>query len=648
MDFPMELTNPRLRRSIVTLLILSAGIIVYANTFQAPFVLDDTPSIVNNKAIRSLANFYPHGSGYFLPGRSVAYLSFALNYHFGGLDVTGYHAVNLIIHLISGLLVYALLRLTFCTPFFEDHHRQPTAGPETQPGILSFFASRRSFIPLFAALLFVVHPVQTQSVTYIVQRMTSLAAMFYLLSIVLYVMARLSGERGGSGEREPAEKEPATAAKVRIKPVLLIFGAVLSAVLAMLTKPIAFTLPLAVFLYEFCFFHGALRKRMVYLAPLLATLPVIPLTILGVGGTSDHILLDAGDQLRVGSDLSRLDYLFTQFRVLGTYLRLLVFPVNQTLDYDHPVYSTFFTPPVFFSFLLLAAFFGAALFLVLATRWAGSSSTFRARLPSCLVDPAARLVAFGICWFFLALSVESSFVPIVDVLVEHRLYLPSVGIAAAFAAALYLLAGNLSRPIGAKLLALVSLALVMTLGFATWQRNHVWGNAVRLWTDVVEKSPNKGRASNNLGVALEQAGRRTDAFRMMSRAIEVEPGYYKAYYNLADLYLIGDRPDDALPLLQAAIRLQPQFTEAYVKLGAALMRGGRFRDVIAFLEQNLDRVKEEPEARFYLGAAYAFLGNRQAAMRELDMLTRFDSAFAATLSGLLGSKSNHGFIHGSN
>jgi hypothetical protein len=78
------------------------------------------------------------------------------------------------------------------------------------------------------------------------------------------------------------------------------------------------------------------------------------------------------------------------------------------------------------------------------------------------------------------------------------------------------------------------------------------------------------------------------------------------------------------------------------------MRGGRFRDVIAFLEQNLDRVKEEPEARFYLGAAYAFLGNRQAAMRELDILTRFDSAFAATLSGLLGSKSNHGFTHGSN
>jgi tetratricopeptide (TPR) repeat protein len=139
---------------------------------------------------------------------------------------------------------------------------------------------------------------------------------------------------------------------------------------------------------------------------------------------------------------------------------------------------------------------------------------------------------------------------------------------------------------------------------------------------------------------------RSEAFNSQLRAISVDPTYYKSYYNLADLYLVSDQPARALPLLQSAIRLNPNFTEAYVSLGAALMRGGQFRETTIFLEQNIDRIGENAEAHFYLGSAYAFLGNREAAIRELEVVSRFDANLAATLSSLLGLNSNHGFSHG--
>jgi tetratricopeptide (TPR) repeat protein len=264
----------------------------------------------------------------------------------------------------------------------------------------------------------------------------------------------------------------------------------------------------------------------------------------------------------------------------------------------------------------------------------GPTSTSACSQPASLY-PCQRLISFGIIWFFLTLSVESSFIPLKEVINEHRLYLPGVGAATVFATAFCLVAMKLSRLAYAKLFVSVVVMIVMGLGFATIKRNHVWGNAVRLWQDVVAKSPNKGRSHNNLGVALENAGRRAEAIKTLSRAIDLDPGYFLSYYNLGDLYLVSDQPSTALPLLQTAIQLNPGFTEAYVGVGAALMRSGRFRDVIIFLEQNLDRIKGNAEAHFYMGASYAFMGNREEALRELTIVSQNDPELAATLRGML-------------
>jgi tetratricopeptide (TPR) repeat protein len=352
--------------------------------------------------------------------------------------------------------------------------------------------------------------------------------------------------------------------------------------------------------------------------------------------------------------MPRKVYLFTQFRVLITYIRLLVLPVNQNIDHQYPFYDKFFTTPVFLSFLFLTALFGLAAYLFRATRAGDASQSLAGRdhgVPSSSrgaanVDPALRLVAFGILWFFITLAVESSFVPLPDVIMEHRLYLPGFGASAVFATLLYLLVEKFSGPSIGRILFPVAIVLVLSLGFAAYQRNHIWRDRVSLWEDAVAKSPERGRTNNNLGVALAKEGRTKEAIKAFSTAIEVDPYYFRAYYNLADLYLAEGRPELSLPLLQVYQQLNPEEKKGYVLYGASLMRSGRFPEVISFLEQNIDRIGRNAEAHFYLGSAYAFLGNREAALRELNIVSSLDAKLAATLAGLLGRNSPHGFSNG--
>ena len=562
----------------VLVTIVLAGIVVYSNTLRVPFILDDIGWIVDNSLVHDLDNFWVRSTAYAkMPNRWLGYLTLALNYHFGGLDVLGYHLVNLSIHLGNGLLVYGLLRLTLRTPLFRSRNFGGD-GPAAE------------FIPLLAALLFVVHPVQTQAVTYVIQRLTSLATLFYLLAVVLYIRARLVIEEPASnprrGESGGVVGKPA---------ILLIAGSVVSTLLAMKTKEISATLPVAIVLCEACFFSGPWRRRIFYLLPLVATLPVIFVNFLPSGETTGSLLASLDDQLRARSTLSRLDYLFTQFRVISTYLRLLVLPVNQNFDYDYPVYNAFFTPPVFCSFLLLAALLAGAVWLWRKSVPGASGSKAGP------FDPATRLISFGIFWFFLTLSVESSIVPIADVIFEHRLYLPNVGAFAAFAAAAWLIFDKLSWPvIGRQLFAVV---LVAGLGYVAYSRNGVWQSDVTLWYDVVSKSPDKARARNELGRVLTKAG----------------------------------RPREGIPHLQTAIRLSPERLNVYINLSWALMEDGRFWDTIVFLEQNMGRLNNFPQAHLNLGAAYYYTGNLELARRELMILRQFgDIGFASRLAALLG------------
>lgn len=616
-----------------TAAILVSGMLAYANSFQAPFVLDDIYSIVLNTDIRSLDSLQFHTPRY------LAYLSFAVNYHFGGTQVFGYHLVNLIIHLSSALMVYLLLRLTFRTPYFKALSAgRPDAGRDAgdsgahrcaeKPGAHRCAPTVEWLIPLFVALVFAVHPIQTQAVTYIVQRMTSMAALFYLLSLVFYIMARMKMQTG------TPESPAATATNRRLawQPLILLTAATLAAVAAMKTKEIAFTLPLAIVLYEIFFFRGDWKKRFLSLLPLLATLPIVPLSVIGMQQMADSAATGAFSVEETAAfsagDFDRTTYLLTQFRVIITYLRLLVLPVNQNLDYAYPVYDTFFVPQVFLSFLLLAGLFGLAVTLyirsvVSADLLRTSQGIDRPDAGAHRYAPTAglwRLVSFGVFWFFLTLAVESSLVPIQDVIVEHRLYLPGIGFFLAITAAVAVLVQRMPTLLPGRLVVAAALVLVMILGFATWQRNHIWSDDLRLWQDVIAKSPTKARPYNDLGVILIRHKRFEEAISYLSRSLELDPEYPYSYSNLGLALIHSGRSAEAVPLLKKAIGLHVYFTNAYINLAGAYNQLRMFDQTVRLLEANAGWLGERIDLHYHLGVAYYFTGNRAATLEQLKII----------------------------
>ncbi len=516
---------------ISVFLIAVLGIIAYSNSFHVPFVFDDASSIVDNNVVHDVGNFLFNSAGYsYNPNRFIGYLTFALNYTWGGFDVTGYHIVNLAIHIINALLVYGLVVLTFKTPLMKG----------------SSLAPRSRILAFFTAALFTVHPVQTESVTYIVQRLASLAALFYSASLCSYIRFRLIQESAeGPGWRG-----------------YVLYGiSLVSAVLAMKTKEIAFTLPLIVVMYEWFFFgRGDMRRRVLWALPLLATAAVIPLSMLNVGKPLGEVLSDVSQVTVVQSSLSRWEYLITEFRVIVTYIRLLFLPVGQNLDYDYPQYHSLFEPQVAFSFLCLLGLFVLAIVLLRKAQRGGEASL--------------RLISFGILWFFVTLSVESSIIPIIDVIFEHRLYLPSVGFFMAVVTVVFLLMRKKVVKGGVPAVTAALTAVVVVLAGAAYARNTVWGSQKTIWEDVVAKSPLKARPHNNLGPIYFDEGKYDRAIEQYEIALRLEPDYDLAHNNLGNAYRMKGWTDKAIEQYEIALNLNPQFIDAHNNLGLALLRTG--------------------------------------------------------------------------
>lgn len=387
---------------LACLLIVASIFLVYSNTFRATFHFDDIGSILEDYGIRNLDNLPEILKG----SRGIARATFALNYALGGLDVAGYHIVNLAIHITNAILVYFLVFLTL--------------------NRIEILRERAKRIALYTALLFAVHPIQTQAVTYIVQRAEILASMFMLIGLLLFIKGSES-------------------AKVYTR--VLFYGAVaVSYLLGFYSKEMAITLPAIVFLYDWCFLAKGTMKKMAVRLPLYLVL-IAMLTFFvtrslpglqevpggsTVGfGVQGRELITSGLQQAGSTDLgfqsiSPKEYSFTQLNVLIYYITLLFAPINQNLDYDFPVSKGLFEiplvkegtvlnfpiPPPIVSLVILLALIGFAVYLL----------THASR-----ITHHGRLIAFFILWFFIILSPTSGFIPIIDVIFEHRLYLASVG-----------------------------------------------------------------------------------------------------------------------------------------------------------------------------------------------------------------------------
>ena len=551
------------------LLIVIAGCVAYVGTLHFPFVFDDRTSIVENLSIRDMGDFLA-GAWHDQPRRVFGYLTFALNYRFGGLDVTGYHLTNLVIHLLAASLVYWLCLLTF---------RTPGAGK-------SRLASAASLVALFAALFFVLHPVQTQAVTYVTQRLASLAGLFFLLAMVLWVRA-VQGEEPGS--RSGARYCYAGAAG-------------LAALAAILTKETAATLPLAAFLYGRLFFPASPRAMLRRLAPLIVGImvPLVAWLATALPGKSSGDLLALA---RGGAEVGRLDYLLTQPPVIVTYLRLILLPVWQNIDHDFPVFHSL-SLPVLGSLLVLLA--------LVAIAHGGAGIASRGG------DQGWRVIAFGIGWFFIALLVESSIIPIDDVLVEHRLYLPLAGFSLAAATT----AGYLVASMGSARGVALGLLLFLVLGTLTWRRNQLWSSPVELWRDAVTKSPGKARPHYNLGTSLNDAGVPAAALASLERAVALQPEHADAWHNLGVAHAALGEFAAAIAAYRSALALDSQMWRAQSGLGVALMNIGELEEAIAAYREAVRLAPDSAQARNNLGAACGIMGKRGEAVVHLEEAVR--------------------------
>jgi tetratricopeptide (TPR) repeat protein len=535
------------------LLIGLIAALIYSNTFSASFHFDDVPNITDNPKIKHLVNLLD-----FSGSRYVGFLTFALNYRFGGLSLFGFHLVNLLIHIANGLLVYGLVRLLLKSPRLLPSPALTPAAPA---------------IALCTALLFVVHPIQTQAVTYIVQRFASLATLFYLLTLLCYLKWRLS----------PPDNN---------RRHLWYAAAFLATLLAMKTKETTFTLPFMLLLVEIVGFGSPSRKQWIGLIPFFLTLPIIPLSRPGALGEGE-----AGFA-RDAYALSRPDYLFTQCRVIITYLRLLVLPVDQNLDYDFPASHSLFEPPVILSFLFLTALLLTAVYLLFVSRRAAA-------------DPRLRLIGFGILWFFLALSIESSIIPIRDVIFEHRLYLPSIGFWLAVTTALF---GFFYRW---RILVAVGLAgLILLFASATYQRNRVWQDEISLWSDVVQKRPDKVRGYLSLGVAYKALGQIDQAVQEYKTAITIQPDYADAHNNLGVAYKEMGKYDEAIAEYKTAISIAPGLAMAHNNLGETLDKLGRVPEAFVEIQKAVQLKPDDALIHYNLGNIYREGGQFERAIQE--------------------------------
>jgi Tfp pilus assembly protein PilF len=475
--------------------VVGATVAAYANTLRVPLFFDDTINIVKNPAIQSLSNFlsparlidassFSANLKYATAVRPVAYLTFALNYALGGDDPVGYHVVNLAIHLISALLVYALTRSLLATPAFSGRRASEVDPRHDQVGEWASF---------FTALLFACHPLQTQAVTYITQRFASLAAMFYLGAALCYVRWRLRDERPG----------------MRVAALAL-------ALLAATTKELSATLPAVLLVLEIVFFGSSLRSAGRRVWPFLLPVAAIPLLMLYVGRHAGTASVQ--DFVARGQNVAHpLDYLLTQPSALVMYLRLLAWPAHLNFDYDYPLYHAVADARVIGSAVLLLALTVGAIIVLARARKRGGGSL--------------AMVGFGVLWFMITSSVESSFIPLADLAEEYRCYLPSVGFvwALVFAGLAVVDRG----PVAARRAAVAGLGIAaVALGVATYARNDVYRDEVTLWEDVVAKSPLKSRPHTNLSVAYAQAGREEDSILQYQAAAYLNPEFRKAHGRL--------------------------------------------------------------------------------------------------------------------
>ena len=572
LNIPDDISAARYRW-IVTASLILAGILLYADALHHPqFLFDGRLFLLNNPLFKDL-DYYKklldvHAfstldeqlgldsdvtTNFMM--RPVAYLTFTINYLISGFHPASFRAVNIALHICNALMVFGCLRKLL------------VLGSPARACTSSSFR----FIPTAAAFVFLLHPMQTESVTYITQRFASLAAFFYLTTIWLYLLWITRSKDGHGGN-------------------VFRWCSVTTLLLGMFTRESLFTAPIMIMLLEVVVLATPPRQALKRAWPLLMLLPVIPVMVLLVSAGQSNSSFSMAGALNVVNyeGIPPLHYALTQLAVVLEYVWLYLFPFDQNVDHDHPLYTSLLQPQVMASALTIVGML------------AGSYRLFRKYRE----DVRYALLFAGICWYFLGLSVSSSIIPLPDLMVEHRAYFASAGLICALITLIDLVRSRLTTVVGTRLILAAVFFWCLILSALTASRNDVWASGIDLWSDAAEKSPAKHRPWYNLGVAMVREGRFPEALPVLLKSIELSPQWSQAYEVLSVVYLELKRYQEAVDVSRKGIEVDPSNPTLYNYMGIALAELDQLDDArTAFLtalalapghknaEENLDRLE---------------------------------------------------------
>ena len=564
---PRDAQNRLLPHVACALLILGCTGLAYSNSFDAGFVYDDFQNFVDNPAVHWF-ELQPEAirEGIFAgpTRRPVAIFTYGLNYYFGRLDVTGYHVFNFAVHAANALTVYALLFLTAGLVANRTGSNGNESSGEPPNQRLHIAGA------LLGALFFALHPLQTQSVTYVVQRMTSMAAGFSLAALCLYIVA-VRESRG-------------------IRRALGWLGVGTLYLLGVGSKEIAAPLPYGIWLYEWVIGQRAdlawARRRVLWL---------VPPTLVAIAG---FVWLYGGLQAEFATrDFTMSERALTQLRVVIYYASLVLLPLpsRQNLLQLTPTSHSLLDPlTTLLSAVGLVTLLGFALWLA----------------------PRRPLSAFGILWFFLFLALESSVLPL-EMIYEHRTYLPLFGACTILLDALLAIPErHRGSAIGA------GAALVFALGCLSWMRNDVWREPGRIWADVYAKNGDDrallsvGWAVEGRGLRLAAQGRNRDALVHYRQAAQIAPHYARNYRSWGESLIALGRMDPAITRFRKAVELDPEGWASWDGLTLALAQQNRMPEAVTAYREVVARAKHTED----LVRTPRSLIDRSEGLRAIELL----------------------------
>jgi tetratricopeptide (TPR) repeat protein len=489
--------------------------IVYRNNWHATFVLDDVPWILNNTNIRSL---WPIWRPLLNTSRPVVQWSLALNYAMGGLNIVGYHLVNNLIHALTALVLFGVARRTL---------RTGKLAPS--------FGDAADGVGFAVAFLWALHPLDTESVTYVIQRSESLAGLFAVFTLYCVI-------RGAAAERTTAWN------------VL----AILSCALAVGSKPAAMVVPVLVLAYDWTFLAATgsklwHRRWRLYVGLMASWLLVAVFLIAGKREWMGSAGVVSGARA-----IPWFEYAKSQPGIILHYLRLSLWPDRLCLLYGRPQSPTE---------LLLWMQVSVIAVLLVGTVWM-----------------LARKSALGFvgAWFFVALAPTSSVIPLLHPVFEHRMYLPLMAVVAAIVCAVYRVFRNCGATDGSgRWLSVGTLVLAgFALGATTLRRNMDYETEVSIWLDTTQKAPTNPDAQYGLGLALATVGQVDQAGMAFAEALRLKPDFAQVHYDWGLALVNAGRETEGMEHFAAALKINPRYAEAADGIGVVLYHQGKLDEAI--------------------------------------------------------------------